>query len=328
MNVLTVKKMVLIKEIPMTNKEIMHAYVHAYGNTGSGSNVSYNKDLLFSYNTCMCKKDWTSEGLVYLINNNTYSPTTSKQMSYFWSALPSSSKRFLVDDPCGEHSSNAKIMFDEIIEKYIDMQYTNHKGKKDRLVNEITDDTETLREYMELFSVKFWSRKKADKMMLAGDLGDELNEAREKMIKDDNAKKRKQQREKAKRLAEQQKEAVAVYETIDKPMWIKGELKNIHTPSSLRGVLCRITTAYYRGEKTRIIETSSGAKMDMKEVSRLIQDLLDDKAVPGSTYDGYQFVKFDKEGLTIGCHFITRGEVGRVIKMVAEDSNRSEVTSG
>lgn len=295
------------------NQSIMHAFVYQETKEGSASTVFFEGDKIYShgYHYCMATRyelGKHDKKVVILINEDSYSHTTAKHLHYLKQAISRDIKTFYVPSPDGSMLDNCKRLFSYIQAKYESMLNTAHKGKKVRLYGEIKQDITTLRDLMATFSIKFWSRKKTDRMLYNADFG-ELTETLDKLCIEVKDNKKKREAIKLETLKAKQAEAIQRYED-NKHKWLSGEISHINIPSSIRESLVRIN------KESHVIETSRGAIMSITAAKRLALDLQRHTAIIGKRYGQYVLFGINSDTLQIGCHYIPISEVERMMELL------------
>lgn len=66
----------------VTNYDVCHAWAHNKERAFNGSNLSHGDGVLKSYNTCIGQRLEMNGNVIFILDNNSYSNSTSKHQGY------------------------------------------------------------------------------------------------------------------------------------------------------------------------------------------------------------------------------------------------------
>lgn len=86
----------------VTNYDVCHAWAHNKERAFNGSNLSHGDGVLKSYSTCIGQRLEMNGNVIFILDNNSYSNSTSKHQGYMFNAIPRCEAHvFYV--PCAEY---------------------------------------------------------------------------------------------------------------------------------------------------------------------------------------------------------------------------------
>lgn len=296
-----------------------------------GGNLSFSGRSMYSYSTIVAEIYEKDHNIVF-ITTHSYSVTTSKQMGIIRRAIPSYKKEVYVSEPANiyeyspnfwkniEHWKSAAIysMQNSLKDKIRQNTRIQHKQDAVNSLQCIVDfiaifglTVDTLKnickpyghhadknKQMEIADFKYLvSLVKGRDTILTGETVflDQYQKAKDKAEKQRNIARQKE-REK------QQKEAQKYLD-----FWLAGETIGTHHLRPFDKIYLRAMPK----DKAKVVETSHGASVSIKEAKLLYLAMKSGKSILGREIDGYTVVEHTPEHLTIGCHKLLKEEIER-----------------
>lgn len=282
-----------MKTVFSSNREAIHIFANNPERHGRSSSISFGGGVLFSYNTAIAQHATNDKGeTILIINQQSYSNTTSKQQSILGSATWHKDRiniRFIPYDT--QSLKPSKLDNSWLIARYeshaaeLLVKASRARLKADDYRAEAFNLLKELQVYFAFFGIKY-------------KLGN-MEKLESAAIKAD-----KKQKELDKKLAAQRiKEQAEALEA-----WRKGENKRNYF---------EVTALRVKGDE---IETTKGARVPVEHAAKIwpLLKRLHDK---GETYHAnghslhlghYTITSFERDILTVGCHKIPFSEVSQI----------------
>lgn len=278
------------------NNEIGHAWYHqTEGHEGRNSNRSlfFEGDTIYSYGYHFPIARVDRDNNVTLVNNNTYSNTTSQHVSNVCSSIANTI--FYVDNPRAqskvEHKENYAKMREAIAETY--KLASRARTYKDMLLTQASNTIDQANRYSKLYKLGYRTIEPETDL-------ESLRKAQAK----ETARKAKETKRKQAKLAKENKEKIQA--------WVAGE--NIRLPM-MNKVYMRVTDKH--------IETSHGAnfpldhaKLAFKIVQRCVRRGEEWQRNGQSIRLGHYAIDFIRKDGTVkaGCHTVQYDQIERCAK--------------
>lgn len=290
------------KQVFPTN-EVAHIWAKQSQSEGRNShgNLFFRGDSIFSYGSHFCIAKILTNGKV-LLTNRGYSNTTSK---HIWKVRSAISHMEIIE--CGYPES-----FDTSIVRFKDEfkeQFTIIETPRKREVTKATAKQELLNivsnvdKYLDAIGKTLTEIDNVDFLAY-------YNSAKSQDIT--NLKSELERIEKERETVRQAKQLQAIKEAQPKiRKWLKGE--KVQIPSVIETVYLRESVREFEVERTLIVETSKGARVDLDKAKILFDLIKSGRDIKGFDLDGYTVIGLNGV-LTIGCHKIERKEINRFAK--------------
>jgi hypothetical protein len=289
------------------NKELAHVWAQQKQESGRGSNMFFEGAKIYSYGHHFCIANFVKPDVI-LFNSNGYSKTTSKHKSFVSRAIHSA-KVFTVPsvdfelrfkgDSKKAHEVNTEY-FKKQIFIAIEAAKTSNKYSELEVLN-AQRLSETGLDYCNTFGLS-----KALKNWFAKPI--EISDKLQARIDG--------QKEKAKtladRIAKEQAKKLEAVVSIVLPNWLNG----IDTPKEVCSYrVDTLPNSYLRLIDKDVIETSHGAKVNVRNAKALFSLIKAGKDIKGFEIDGYTVLGINGV-LTVGCHRIERTEINRFASLM------------
>lgn len=289
-----------------SNDEVAHIWARQTQDTGRNSqgNFYFEGDKIYSYGRHFCIARLLPNKKV-LFTNRTYSNTTAKHINLVRYAVNHLELVYCANPDLGTMSNIPYFTREfknliSIIESPKKRQKTKDGAKQclvlvadsvDKYLSAIGETIESVQdsEFMAYYTtarnqdiaalkaqLDFWEKEKIERQRLA------KIEAEKKARK-----------------------------TIAK--WKRGE--RVQIPSFIETVYLRENVREYEVERTPIVETSKGARVDLDKAKVLFDLIKSGRDIKGFDLDGYTVIGLNGV-LTIGCHKIERKEINRFAKLL------------
>lgn len=292
--------------------------------------VSYSRECLFSYSTCIAefKKD-INDNLILIISDNTFSPTTGKHIGIVRSANPHYT---VISLP--QYYGNRGFYANDVLKSITDtLKYSSQQLTKQAYRNEFLNAYYMLDAYLQIqeFSPNF------DKIQELKELyknsfdiccdAEKLKELKTQTRKD-NAEKLKAKKEKEKQI----KTFIDTY--IEKNgylTFIKTLLLNHQDifntglkPSEVYNVFNKKEYSYIWIDADKV-KTSQRVIVDLKEVKALLHRFIKNKPILGHKVSHYTILAVNQDYIKIGCHKIPMDNIKALINELFNDADEKEV---
>ncbi len=279
-----------MKTVFSSNAQLSHAWANQTQETGKGSNMYFNGNVIYSYGSHyeIAQIVITPNGQrVYFVNSNGYSNTTAKHTNHVWKAIPDIYPAFKVPFTITQSyyaGSRSQLFSVENLPSIIDAMLLDVKNKLTDQINArsnyghfaaaslIFDD---ILQICELFNLPTPQRP-------ANYL--------DAQIKAQHLRETQSIREEKKAAKELQKSL----ELLTK--WLNYDYN---------GTLYNIPVHLRVSKDGKLIETTKGAKVQLSEALRLLSKIRNGEDVKGSQIDGFTVIENNSDRVKIGCHDIS-----------------------
>jgi hypothetical protein len=286
------------------SKELAHAWMHGLSPHGKApANMSFDGPVLYSYNTAIARKLEHKGKTAVLINDRSFSISTSKHQGWMRQAIPHEVEKFRFSGVRGSTMNvSPKELFDYSVEESArclkEAEPMRKSMKKDSLHAQAARWMDQAKRVAEFYGL----RRKVDEKSIT-----RLAAAKARAEK-------KQQAEREEREAEARRRQVLAYEA-----WKNGKKDTEGTwyfNSSLFPVAFRV-------EGDELVSTL-GARVPLTDAKRAIRFAKSKRATEwrenGEKFPvgGYHLNSITSVGIVAGCHRITWEELERVDEMLKE----------
>jgi hypothetical protein len=283
------------------NSEVAHIWAQNNQKEGrnSANNIYFRNGEIFSYGSHFCMGKILQNGIV-LLTNRTYSNTTAKHLSFVRYAV---NHKETVYCAYPERSINENLKaFQSDMECLYEILNNSKKRQntKENAIAQLVCIANNIDKYLSAMGADFTSfsaqRNEGFEeidLFYAYARQQDLNILNNQFerIEGERAERKRLQTEKAAKEAKERR-----------IKWLKGENVSIWNENHI-----------YLRAKDEIIETSKGAKVEIKAAKVLFERILQGKDVKGFEIGHYTVIGLNGV-LTIGCHKIERKEINRLAK--------------
>ena len=272
-----------------TNVEIVHIFANQTQEIGDASNLFFRGNKIYSYGYHYLLGEFVDAKTIVL-NNKSYSNSTSKHLSLLRSAIPEGIKIYWTDDiEIGHAHRRIKRYFDALVAS---------KTKGAYFKNQILFTWENLNEFIKYRKdkntpkdIRYKEIKKIVKQVTQE--GNKFTE----MIKQQKEAYKKRQNAQIKKAIQLEKE--------DLQKFLNYEINYLYNNYS--------NLSYLRIDKDgKDIETSKGVRIRKGEAIILYKKILENQPIEGGKISHYTINGIKDSNLVVGCHTIPLTEINRI----------------
>jgi hypothetical protein len=300
--------------------ELVHIWAKQSQEAGKNQagNVFFRDGKIYSYGHHFCMGNIIAPGVV-LINQNTYSKTTAKQLHAVRYAV-NHMQTILVNKPDGDLCDNLRGFISDIREQ-LDIIANDRKRQttKDQAKGELTRIVERVEQYLQAIKadikkrLPFKGQEETRKEFILY-----LEAAKSEQAAADMQTKLDKQAKKKAREEEQRRAQILADGKAELLNWSKNKGNQFHQYRHMDlPVMLRVSTEDFRVTtkvtKTKVIETSKGARVPYEQGRKLYTLIKAGRDVRGYDLNGYTVISLNGV-LKVGCHEIDRKEIERFAK--------------
>jgi hypothetical protein len=285
-----------------SNSQACHVWAQQKQDEGRGHNIFFEKEAIYSYGRHFCVAMFISPKVV-LLNDASYSHSTSRHQSYVRSALRGLDVVTLHVPVMGNSRSdvqeNVQIMLNRIdtgIET-VDNSITSAEWK----INSLSGNVESLDEYLK--HCKGATKKQLARLTQLRKIIDHKSaEVWPEKIKLQDEKDR-VRRENAEKIRAEKQRIYNLKCQANVPLWLKGEIDSRYEMPD------DVTYLRIKDDK---VQTSRGAEVPLSEAKVLLGLWMKRELQVGYKIGHFEVEEVSKDQVKIGCHYLVNEEIARI----------------
>lgn len=291
-----------MKKAYSTYSELLHYWMYGdeefVGHTSQNRMFAEgNKVYSYGYHFMLAKKEIHGNQIYILLNNETYSNTTSKHHSLLLRAIPGNYIRIYVEDP----KQTPRVLIQRSISKIKEYLSKISKATSRKLfyLNQANYERVNILKLVGLYSEQITSE---DNQFL-------IHEFKPEDYISENWFKKQEEKEAKRKVKEEAETAIRKLKGNEQLVkWLNFEIDSCYNYSGL--------TRLRYNSNTECVETTLGIKIHKDKVKELYEKLSNKESVIGLKIEQFRVLSIENNILTVGCHKLNLAEILRFGKQI------------